>query len=204
MRTIPLIGAILLLISACGLNQQTKKLKALADCTYRIHSIDAVDLAGADVLEMMQTQRLDFAQMPRLALGFLSQDIPLQAKLTFEVINPSKQIAEIQEFDYEVRINDYLLTEGTYDQIISIPAQDTSYIPIEVGSNVYSILANDSLRNEIQDFILSAKSGTEQTASLELKVKPGIKMGEKLVKYPSFITFKRAISNQALLQSEKF
>lgn len=200
MKFLPLTLIGLLFFSACGLNQQAKKIKALGDCDYRIYSIDEMELAGTDVMKMVKNRSLDLTQMPRLAMGFLSRDIPLQSTISFEIVNPTKHTAEIQEFDYEVLVNDHLLTEGTYAERLTIPAQDTSYVPITLQTNVYTFLSNDTLRNQIQNFFFSAREGAEQTATLTIKVKPGVKIGEKIVKYPSFISFDRKLSNRFLFR----
>lgn len=188
----------LTLLSACSLNQQTKKIKALGDCKYRVYSIDEMRLAGTDVMEMIENRKLDLTQMPGLAMGFLSRNIPLHSTLSFEIINPGNNTAEIETFAYQVWINDFKLTEGTYPDKLTIPASDTVYVPITLETDVYPFLSNDTLRNQIQRFFFSGRENTEQTAKLTFKVKPGIRMGEKIIKYPGFIGFEKELSNKFL------
>lgn len=176
-------------------------MKALGDCSYSLHRIDALDLAGTDMLAVMKSRQLNLDQMPKLALGFLSKDIPLTSSLSFQVINPGKQLAEIEVFDYEIWVNDFRLTEGRYDQPLRVAPEDTTYVPVQIETNVYRILANDSLRRQIQDFVLSAQDGREEKARLEIKIKPGIVMGEKTIMAPGFISIKRDLSNRNLFNT---
>ncbi len=147
----------------------------------------------------MEQKKFNLTVLPSLAMGFLTQEIPLKADITFEISNPTNAIAAIQQFDYELLINQHEFTKGTYDQPIMVPAGDTAHIPIRLDANIYAFLANDSLRNQIQQFLQSTQQGIEKKATLTIKIKPGISVGNQLIKYPTFISINKELSNQDLL-----
>src|SRR5690606_32212492 len=98
--------------------------------------------------------------------GFLRQDIPLKSILSFQIINPTETTASIHEFDYELYVNDFALTKGSYTEPITVRAKDTLYVPITLETNVYPILTNDSLRRQVQRFFAAAQQGKEENATL--------------------------------------
>jgi hypothetical protein len=52
---------------------------------------------------------------------------------------------------------------------------------------------------EISEFLKSRTSGTEKKGMLTVKIKPSIKIGNTLVKYPGYITIDKEISSKILL-----
>lgn len=197
MKRIVFFFSIFLLVG-CTINQQTKEIKALANCQYRIFSIDELYVAGTKVEKLIERKKFDPASIPSLAFGFLNQDIPLKANVTVEIINTTDMTASIQEFDYELFINQHELTKGTYDQPITISAGDTTRVPVTLTANVYSFLANDSIRNQIQQFLQATQQGIEKKATLTIKIKPGILIGKQIIKLPRAISINRDLSNQHL------
>ncbi|MNY28339.1 hypothetical protein D3C86_1623100 [compost metagenome] len=52
---------------------------------------------------------------------------------------------------------------------------------------------------EISDFLKSSKGGPEKKGVLTLKIRPSIRVGNTLVKYPGFITIDKEVSSKILL-----
>ncbi len=186
-------------LSGCTINKQINEIKTLAKCKFAINSIENIDIAGIDVQKIIQTKELNLANMPVLALGFLTRNIPLNANFTLVITNPTIDKAAINEFDYQLFINQQQLVEGTMDQKIEIPAGENILVPLEFSFNIYEFLANDSIRMGIQDFIRSSGNGEVKDAQLTIKIKPSILVGNQLVKYPSFITIEKTLNNKFLL-----
>ena len=65
--------------------------------------------------------------------------------------------------------------------------------------NVYPFLSNSKVMGEISDFLKSSKGGPEKKGVLTLKIRPSIKVGNTLVKYPGFITIDKEVSSKILL-----
>ena len=159
MKKILLLCLTAIVISSCGINKQTRQIKALEKCTYRITSADQLTLGGADVKKMISNQDINLASLPGLALGLLRKDVPLRARLNLEVKNPTGDDAAINEFEYKILINRQELATGFVNQAMNIAAGQSSIVPVDMEVNVYPFISNSKVMGEINDFIKSGKNG---------------------------------------------
>lgn len=200
MKKILLLCLTAIVISSCGINKQTRQIKALEKCTYRITSADQITLGGADVKKMISNQEINLASLPGLALGLLRKDVPLRARLNLEVKNPTGDDAAINEFEYKILINRQELATGFVNQAMNITAGQSSIVPVDMEVNVYPFISNSKVMGEINDFIKSGKNGgPERKGILTLKIRPSVRVGGTLVKYPGFITIDKEVSSKILL-----
>jgi len=200
MKKILLLCLATVVISSCGINKQAQQIKALEKCRYKITSADQVTLGGADVKKMIINQDLNLASLPGLALGLLRKDVPLRARLNLEVQNPTGDDASINEFEYKILINKQELATGFVNQALNVAAGSSTTVPVDMEVNVYPFISNSKVMGEISDFLKSGKNGgPEKKGILTLKIRPSIKVGNTLVKYPGFITIDKEVSSKILL-----
>ncbi|WP_316815651.1 hypothetical protein [Pedobacter nyackensis] len=200
MKKILLLCLTAIVISSCGINKQAQQIKALEKCTYRITSADQVTLGGADVKKMITNQDINLGSLPGLALGLLRKDVPLRARLNLEVKNPTGNDASINEFEYKILINRQELATGFVNQALNVGAGQISTVPVDMEINVYPFVSNSKVMGEITDFLKSGKNGgPEKKGILTLKIRPSIKVGGTVVKYPGFITVDKEVSSKILL-----
>lgn len=185
-------------LAGCSIGQQAKEIKTLADCKYTLTGVDDVFISGTDVQKLIENRDFALTNSPSLALGFLSKNIPLRANLHVTIDNPTNNAASINYFDYEILVNNHSFTEGTIDQEIHIQPKEEQQIELAFNANIYEFLKNDSIRNDIQNFILASSRGVEQKASVTLKIKPAIVIKDKLFKYPGFISINRELNSNLL------
>jgi hypothetical protein len=186
----------LISLSACMVADQVKELKALRDCKFSISSIEEIDVAGVDMQKIIQSGEINILSMPSLALGFLERNVPLTARFVVEITNPTVNKAAINQFDYKLLINQQEVVEGTIDQQISIPANETNLVPLEFSFDIYKFLADDSIRNNIQSFIMTSKNQKRKEAQLTIRIKPSVLIGNQLIKYPGFIDVEKTFNNE--------
>lgn len=200
MKKLMLLCLTAVVISSCGVNRQAQQIKALEKCTYRITSAEQITLGGADVKRMINNQDINLASLPGLALGLLRKDVPLRARLNLEVRNPTGNDAAINEFEYKILINRQELATGFVNQPLNVAAGQTSTVPVDMEINVYPFVSNSKVMGEISDFLKSGKNGgPEKKGILTLKIRPSIKVGNTIVKYPGFITVDKEVSSKILL-----
>lgn len=200
MRKLLLLCLTAITISGCGINKQARQIKALEDCTYKILSADEISLAGTDVKKLMNDQNISMSSLPGLAFGLLRKDIPLKARLNLEVKNPTGNAAAINHFEYKILINKQELAEGFVNQEVNVAAGQATTVPVDMQINLYPFVSNSKVMQEITEFIQSGKGGgPEKKGILTLKIKPSIKVGNALVKYPGFITIDKEVSSKILL-----
>jgi len=199
MKGIVSVALILCVLAGCGIGQQAQEMKTLADCTYRIVQVNSILISGTDVKKLISERDMSLTNIPSLALGFINKNIPLKADLSIEISNPTDKYAAINYFDYEILINKQKLTEGSINQRIDVAPKGVQELKLQLNKNVYEFLVNDSIRNDIQQFIAGTNQSTKKTY-ITIRVKPAILIADRLVHYPGFIDIQRELNNEFLLR----
>lgn len=184
----------------CGINKQAQQIKALENCTYKITGINQVTVAGTDVKNLIEQQNFSLGSLPGVALGLLRKDIPLRANLNLEISNPSGNLAAINQFEYKILVNNTDLAEGSVNQNVSIAQGQTVTVPVQMITNVYNLLSNGNVLNDVMKAAQRGSSAKdEKLGLLTIKIKPTFMLGNTPVKYPGFITINKDISSRILL-----
>jgi hypothetical protein len=200
MKKFFLYSLLIIGVCGCGINKQAQQIKALEKCTYRITSADEITVGGTDVKKLFDGQDINLASLPGIAFGLLRQDVPLKARLNLEVKNPSADMASINQFEYKILINNADLAEGVVNQEVIVPAGQSTVVPVNMIVNLYPFVSNKKVMSEVSEFLKAGKNGgAEKKGLLTLKIRPSIKVGNSLVKYPGFITIDKEISSKILL-----
>jgi hypothetical protein len=194
-KYILLLTLVSVFATACGINKQTRELRALEDCKYYIRSADSVYLAGIAIKDFSTAKDFNLAKYPGIALGLLRKNIPIEGNVNLQITNPTSRQASINQFEYLIMIKGREIANGFVNQKVSIGAGSSTTIPIALKANIYSLLADDKTRNEIIDFLNTDK---EQKGLVTLKIKPSIAIGNKLIKYPGYISIDKELSNKIL------
>ena len=199
MKKILFLCLVTVTLFSCGVNKQAQQIKALEKCTYVIASADQIFVAGTDIRKMINNENLNLGSLPGLALGLFRKDVPLKAKLNLEITNPTSNLASINEFEYKILINHQEVATGFVNQNVSVKPGQTTIVPVEVNANVYPLISNRKLMDEVSKFLTAKKDGPEQKGLVTLKIKPSFMVGKGLVKYPGFITIDKEVSSKILL-----
>lgn len=186
-------------LGSCSVSKQAQQIKALENCDYRLTDASNITIAGTDVSKIISGKSMSTANIPGLALGLLRKNIPLKAKLNLEITNTSSVLAAINNFDYIVLINKQEVFNGSVDQNVSVGAGQTTQVPIQVNANIYQFLTDNKMVDDIGAFISGATNGSEKKGLVTLKIRPSIKIGGGLVKYPGYITIDKEVSSKILL-----
>lgn len=94
-------------------------------------------------------------------------------------------------------MKDRTLATGLVNQQIKVKPGESAEIPVLIDANVYGLLSNGSILQEISDFI--SGNNTNQESVLTIKLKPTIAIGNKTINYPGWITFDRKVTRSLLL-----
>ncbi len=188
-----------ILISSCSVNKQAQQIKALEQCEYKFISASKVSVGGTDVKNIIDQKDISIKNLPALALGLLRQDVPLKASLNVEISNPSTNLAAINNFDYIILINKQEIANGVVDQLVQIEPGQKMQVPVQVNANIYKFLSSGNTLEQITKFLSGASNGTTEVGLVTIKIKPSIRVGNELVKYPGFITIDKEVSNKILL-----
>jgi hypothetical protein len=192
------------ILSSCGVGKQVSEAKTFGECKYDLASIDSVYVSGIDIREFKNIrtfQDIDLARYPRIAMGFLRKDIPLDLRVNIDITNPTRKRAAINQLEYKVLLSNTEVFSGFLSQLIEVmPGTAKTRVPVKLGANVYQLLNNDQTRDEFVNLItaLTGKSNTKPT-KLVVKIKPTLDLGGKQINYPGYITFEKEITNEMIL-----
>jgi len=193
-----------LIVSGCGLNRETRALRALKHCEFQLVALDQLTLAGVDISRLLEQDRqLEMSSLPALAFAYLNQDLPMDATLQVQIHNPTNKLAGIGEFEYIILMDDLELLDGTSDIAISVPSESTITTPIHLRANVYKLLSQgDNLQRVIRFLNTGTSSGQLQDESLNLtfKIKPTLTLAKQPIQYPGYITVQKSLDRQAVLE----
>jgi hypothetical protein len=196
MKKYILICTIALFASSCGVS---RKIDVLEKCNYSIKSADSIYLAGKDVSKLVQNKTFELSNVPGLALAFFRKNIPLRANVKLSISNPTSKTASINQFDYIIIIKGQELATGSVDRKISLESGTTTIVPVQINSNIYSFLSNGKTMEEILAFMGGAESGSGEKKSLiTIKIRPSFMVGNKLIKYPGYISIDKELSSKIL------
>jgi len=199
MKKILLFCFIALTIAGCGVS---RKISLLENCRYDIKSADSVYLGGRDITQTIKSGVLDLGSLPELAVGLFRKNIPFRARINLGINNPGSGSIELNQFDYIISFKGQELANGTTERRIEINPNESTIVPLMINSNIYSILSDKNTRNEI----ISLMRGTEESRSsqksiINIKIRPSIRIGKKLIKYPSYINIDKELSRELFKQT---
>lgn len=193
-----LLIACLLLFVACGVNQQAKQIKALEKCHYEVQGIDRVELAGTDILQLLSTGNLELSRLSGIAFGMLSKEVPLDGLVRIKIKNPTGNMAGINQFRYQLQVEGKEVAEGIMDQRIALEPGEEKVFPIQVNANVYGMLSNRELLNDVIGFL--NQQNNEQQPTLTVRLKPTLTIGNQSINYPGWISFDKKLDLKALVR----
>ena len=199
MKNFLLVSFLALVLSSCGINRQAQQIKALEQCDYKLLNASQVSIAGSDVKKLIEGQSFNLSNLPGLALGYLRKDIPPKAVLNLQITNPSASLAAINNFDFIILVNKQEIANGVVNQQVSVDPGKTVNVPVQLNANVYKFVSNGKILDDISSFISGAAQGAEKKGMVTIKIKPSIKVGNELVKYPGYITIDKEVSSKILL-----
>ncbi len=199
MKNTLLLCLLTITLFSCGVNKQAKQIKALEKCTYVIASASQITVAGTDIKSIVNKDNINLSSLPGLALGLFRKDVPLKANLNLEISNPTANLASINQFEYKILINRQEIATGFVDQNVQVEPGKTTLVPVMVNANIYPLVSNKKLMDEVGKFLAAKNGGPEQKGLVTLKIKPSFMIGKSLVSYPGFITIDKEVSSKILL-----
>ena len=201
MKNSILLAVCLVLLAGCGINKQLERAKAFEKCRYEITSADSLYLAGINVMDVIRSKNTNLVSAPRLALALLRKDVPLEGKINLQIKNPSAALAAINQFEYKILLKDQELANGIVDRAIEVqPNGGVTTVPLKINANIYGLISDSKSQRAIADFFSGGSgSNSDKKSIVTIKIKPTIGMGNKLIKYPGYITIDKEITSKILL-----
>jgi len=185
---ITVILFIALFLNSCA---YLKELTALADCDFRMSTLENPVLAGVDISKISRVEALSIEQTGKIARNILLGELPLSFILNIEVKNPNPVNASLNRIEYIAYIDELQVAAGSVEERVEIAAfGGISTIPVKVETNLMELLKKKS-RNTLINFALNLADASNRPTRVSIKIKPYIKVGSKDLEYPGYITVKK-------------
>ncbi len=177
-----IIALSLLLFTGCATNYKAQ-LAALGQFNYDVASVDQVRIAGRDLNSFDVSNGVPLASLPGIAFALLRQDLPLQGRVNLQISNPTKTLANINEFKYIIELGGKPLFEGSVDENIRLNTGQSMVLPLTFSANIFGVAKEQGFDKVLNDIFTKKSNGF-----IALKIKPSIKVGNKNIFYPGYIT----------------
>lgn len=172
----------IVLLSGCATNYKAQ-LNALGQFNYNVQSVDQLRIAGRDISSFSSGEGVSISSLPGIAFALLRQDLPLQGRINLQISNPTKTLANINEFKYIIELSGKPLFEGSVDENIRLATGESMVLPLSFSANIFGIAKEQGFDKVLGDIFTR-----QSDAFLALKIKPSIKIGNKNYFYPGYIT----------------
>lgn len=182
------------LLDSCSVAHQAQQAATLANCDFRIRSVENVELAGVRFQDINSVSDLTITDAARIMASFASPSFPLSLQLNLEGRNPNARPAGLNRMEWMLYIDDIKMTTGVLDQPFLIPAAGNTTIPVQIAIDLKTVLSGRSADALIRFSLNLAGMGSEPTR-FKIMLKPTIMIGQTPLRYPGYITVRTKYGN---------
>jgi len=175
------------LFSQCDVARQARRASNLANCEFRIRSVEHVNLAGVELQHIRSVSDLNISDVALILGGFTSPVFPLSMQLNLDGRNPNPTEAGLNRLEWVLFIDDIQMTSGILEQPVVIPAMSTADIPVVVGMDLKQALSGKS-SGAMLNFCMNLSGVGTTPTRFKIKLKPSVLVGGTTLKYPGYIT----------------
>ncbi len=175
--------------TGCNIARQAQQASNLANCDFRIRSVEKVNLAGVELQYIRSVSDLQLSDVALILAGFTSPVFPLSLQLNLEGRNPNTTAAGLNRLEWILFIDDIQMTSGILDQPVTIPALSTSAIPVQVGLDLKTVLSGKS-STAMLNFCMNLAGVGNMPTRFKIKLKPTLIIAGTAITYPGYITIK--------------
>ena len=183
------IGA-LLFLTGCSVTRQAQEAANLANCDFRIISVENITMGGVPVQNVKSVRDLNMGDLAMLMAGFASPTFPLTLQLNLQGKNQNPKPAGMNRIEWILFIDDIQMTSGILDKPFLIPPNNgTVNIPVEIGLDLKQVM-NGKSSEAILNFGLNLAGMGNKPSRFKIKIKPTISFGGSQLALPGYITVK--------------
>lgn len=184
-----------MLFTGCEVTRQAKLASNLANCDFRIRSVEKVNLAGVELQDVKSVSDLGISEMAQIMAGFASPMLPLSLQLNLEGRNPNATDAGLNRLEWILFIDEIQMASGILDKPFTIPALGTTNIPVDVGLDLKPVLSGKS-GTIMLNFCMNLAGVGNTPTRFRIKLRPTIMVAGRALKYPGYITVNTTYSGK--------
>ena len=162
----------------------------LANCEYSLKNISNVSIAGVN-LKQVTNGKVTIADAARLLAAITSKSVPLAMDVNVNVKNPTANKANVTAMAWALDIEKKQIASGNNNMAYVIEPKKTSVVPINVGTDIYSVFSNggvEALKNFAGSFGNDGKS-----SRMDLRIKPSVNIAGRNISTPNYINITQKI-----------
>jgi len=173
----------LIILSGCEITKGLQSVYNMKNCEYHYKSI-----TNLTVSNMNLSNGISALQLPQILaiLNGTASSIPLEFMLNINVHNPNPSSAAFQALQYIIQIDDVEFTYGQLTQPFSVDAGQTEQLPIHIGVDIVTLMANNS-RSAILNIVRNFIGLGSEKSNVTVHLKPSFTAGNSRITSPVFI-----------------
>lgn len=154
----------------------------MTQCEYSYNSISNLSVSGINLGNSSSLSVANIAKLTSILSGTASS-IPLNFTVNMNVKNPNSSVALLNGLQYNVKVDGINFTNGTLNKSVNIASGATQSIPLTIGVDVKTLMANNtqsSVLNIVKNFI---GIGSEKS-NVTVDLKPSFNVGGQVIASP--------------------
>jgi len=187
-RTLTAFAGILFisLLIQCSSILQMEKLK---NCEFRIERIDNINVDGIEMRNIHSINDIGLANAAKLIGDLNKGSLLSEFSIIISVNNPNKEMAAMEKFEYIILLDDKETVTGSSNDRVEIPGNKSIEFPVSARVNLSELLKQNSM-SAIMELANTLNKENAIGKRVKIKVKPYIRIGKNVMKYPGFIEIK--------------
>lgn len=199
MKKLVRIIAVVLLIgtfSACDelsqLANQTAQVINLKNCTFDVRGINNINMLGIDLSKGMNKSSLSAMQLLSVTNSLMNKKLPVSFNVNIDVDNPNSIAASLGKMDYIIALNNKEIISSTFTDGFSIPANSKGQVSIPISTDLFQLFSSETA-DAVLNLAFKLAGAQSNPVNLGVKVKPYIKVNNKTLAYPDYITINKVL-----------
>lgn len=180
-----------MLFHSCGIFKQTRQMKNIAKCDFRIATVENIVLSGINVQQLKGMDDLSMMQAGKILAGFAGGNLPISLTVNVEAKNPNKEQALMNMMEWILYVDTIRLIDGTLNKNVTIPPDGgKTIIPMDMAFNILEF-TNHSKKDDLLNIAFNIVDKGNKPVKITIKAKPSIIIGKRNISYPGYITITR-------------
>ncbi|HKK09987.1 MAG TPA: LEA type 2 family protein [Bacteroidales bacterium] len=179
--------------SSCTVLEQVSQVQTLSKCDFELHSANQFEIAGITMDDKKDWSDFTFQETLRLTMMLTKNEIPASIRVNLKATNPNGSVAGMNKLEWKMLIDEQEMTGGLLNESFTIPANGgTTMIPVDVSFDLRKMFSGESSK-ALMNLIANLTGSGGQTSNLAMKLSPSIRVGDRLLQYPGYITVRHQV-----------
>ena len=171
---------------------QTAQMLNLKNCTFNVDGINHITMLGIDLSKGMSQSSLNAAQLISVTNSIMNRRLPVSFNVNLDVNNPNNLAASMGKMDYIISLNNKEVISSTFSDGFSIPANSSGKVSIPISTDLFQLFSGETA-DAILNLAFKLAGAQSNPVNLGVKVKPYIKVNNKTLAYPDYITINKVL-----------